>query len=184
MSNDSDSFEEIAMPHLGTVYRAAVAMCGNRDDAEDLTQTTFLKAFERFESFEKDTNCKAWLLSILRNKWIDLMRHRSTIGQVLQIDESIIASQEQNDEIKYSNCEDLLANFSDEQIIKALRSLPAEQRFPLFLVDVEQLSHEDVAEIMDMPVGTVKSRISRARAILRIKLFSHAKEMGFTGGER
>ncbi len=184
MNNGADSFEEIAMPCLDTVYRAAIAMCGDRDDAEDLTQATFLKAFERFESFEKGTNCKAWLLSILRNKWIDLMRHRNTAGQILQIDENMVAGQEKSNEIKYSNCEDLLANFSDEQIIKALRSLPAEQRFPLFLVDVEQLSHKDVAEIMGVPVGTVKSRTSRARAILRTKLFTHAKEMGFTGGER
>ena len=184
MSDCIDDFEEIAIPHLSTVYRVAVAMCGNSHDAEDLTQATFSKAFERFESFEKNTNCKAWLLSILRHKWIDLMRHRNAIGQVLQIDENIIAGREQNDEIKYSNCEDLLENFSDEQIIKALKSLPAEQRFPLFLVDVEQLSHKDVAEILDIPVGTVKSRASRARAVLRMKLFSHAKEMGFTGGER
>jgi len=184
LDNGNDSFEEIAMPHLNTVYRAAVAMCGERSDAEDLAQATFLKAFERFESFRKGTNCKAWLLSILRNKWIDLMRHRSTVGQVLQIDESIIAGREQNDEIKYSNCKDLLENFSDEQIIKALKSLPDQQRFPLFLVDVEQLSHEEVAQIMDMPVGTVKSRTSRARAILRTRLFSHAKEMGFAGGEK
>lgn len=184
MDNGANSFEEIAMPHLNTVYRAAVAMCGDHSDAEDLTQVTFLKAFERFGSFEKGTNCKAWLLSILRNKWIDLMRHRGTVGQVLQIDESLIAGQKQNDEIKYSNSEDLLANFSDDQIIKALKSLPAEQRFPLFLVDVEQLSHADVAEIMDMPVGTVKSRTSRARAVLKQKLLSYAKEMGFTGGEK
>ena len=112
------------------------------------------------------------------------MRLRNTVGQVLQIDESIIAGREQNDEIKYSNCKDLLENFSDEQIIKALKSLPDQQRFPLFLVDVEQLSHEEVAEIMGVPVGTVKSRTSRARAILRTRLFSHAKEMGFAGGEK
>ncbi|MHC4396729.1 MAG: RNA polymerase sigma factor [Planctomycetota bacterium] len=184
MKNDTDSFEEIAMPHLDTVYRAAVAMCSNRDDAEDLTQTTFLKAFEQFATYKKGTNCKAWLLSILRNKWIDMMRHKNSVGQVLQLDESIIVDQKQNNEIKYSNCEDLLANFSDEQIIKVLKSLPAEQRFALFLVDVEQLSHEDVAEIVNAPIGTVKSRKSRARATLRTKLFSYAKEMGFTGGQR
>ena len=184
MNDGTDSFEEIAMPHLDSVYRAAIAMCGDHDDAEDLTQTTFLKAFERFESFKKDTNCKAWLLSILRNKWIDMVRHRSAAGQVLQIDESIIASQEQNDEIRYSNCEDLLENFSDEQIISTLRSLPDEQRLTLFLTDVEQLRQEDVAEIMDVPVGTVKSRTSRARKILKTKLFSYAKEMGFIRSER
>jgi RNA polymerase sigma-70 factor (ECF subfamily) len=184
LKDNAGSFEEIVMPHLGTVYRAAIAMCGNREDAEDLAQATFLKAFERFETFKKGTNCKAWLLSILRNKWIDLIRHRSTIGQVVQIDENLIVRQEQIDELNYSNCEDLLANFSDGQVIKALRSLPDEQRLILFLIDVEQLRQEDVAEIMDVPVGTVKSRTSRARAILKTRLFSYAKEMGFIGGER
>ncbi|MHC4639388.1 MAG: sigma-70 family RNA polymerase sigma factor [Planctomycetota bacterium] len=184
MKDSTDSFIEIAMPHLDVVYRTAFAMCSSRDDAEDLTQATFLKAFESFRSFSKGTNCKAWLLSILRNKWIDLVRHRNVVGQVSQIDENIIAAKEQNEEIRYSNCEDLLENFSDEQIIKALRTLPAEKRFALFLVDVEQLSHEEAADIMNVPVGTIKSRTSRARAVLRTILFSHAKEMGFTGGER
>ena len=145
---------------------------------------TFFNCFERFESFSKGTNCKAWLLRILRNKWIDLLRHRGIVGQVLQIDESVISGREQRDGIKYSNCDDLLENFSDEQIIKALKSLPPQQRFPLFLVDVERLSHEEAAEIMDVPVGTIKSRTSRARTILKQKLFSHAKEMGLAGGEK
>ncbi len=181
---DESGFESIAMPHLDVVYRAAVALCRNRKDAEDLAQATFLKAFERFESFKMGTNCKAWLLSILRNKWIDLVRHKSVVGQVLQFDENIVAEQGQNEQVVWSNCEDLLANFSDEQMIMALRELPDEQRLTLFLIDVEQLSQEDVAEIMDVPVGTVKSRTSRARAILKTKLFSYAKEMGFIRGER
>jgi RNA polymerase sigma-70 factor, ECF subfamily len=183
LKNDIESFEEIGMPHLDSVYRVAFALCRNRDDAEDLTQGTFLRAFERFNTFKKNTNCKAWLLRIMRNRWIDLMRHRGAAGQVLQIDENIIADEKQ-DEIEYTNCEDLLTNFSDEQVIKALKSLPGEQRFALFLVDVEQLSHEEVAEITNVPIGTIKSRTSRARTILKRRLFSHAKEMGFTGNRK
>lgn len=181
---DKGEFESIAMVHLDAVYRVAVALCSDRVDAEDLVQVTFLNAFERFESFRKGTNCKAWLLTILRNKWIDQIRHRSTIVEVSPIQENIAARQIRNEEIGWSNCEDLLENFSDEQVIKALRELPDEQRLTLFLVDVEQFSQEEVAKIMDIPIGTVKSRTSRARARLKIRLFSHAKEMGFITGEK
>jgi len=184
LTKKSSDFEEVAMPHLDTVYRAAIAMCSDIETAEDLTQSTMLKAFERFDTFSKGTNCKAWLLSILRNKWIDMIRHKNIRGQVLPLDENIVADRKPEDEIKYSNCEDLLENFSDEQVIEVLKSLPAEQRFTLFLVDVEQLNHQEAAEIMNIAVGTVKSRTSRARTILKKRLFSHAKKMGFTGGKR
>ena len=81
-------------------------------------------------------------------------------------------------------CQDLLENFSDEQVVRALKELPDEKRLTLFLIDVEQLSQEEVAEIMDVAVGTVKSRTSRARVVLKEKLLSYAKEMGFLGSER
>ncbi len=178
---DRSKFESMALAHLDAVYRAAVALCGNYQDAQDLVQATFLKAFERFESFERGRNCRAWLLTILRNKWIDQVRRKRVIGKVLPIEEDMIAEPQQNRETAWSNSRDLLENFSDEQVIKALQELPDEQRLPLFLIDVEQLSQMDVAEIMGVPVGTVKSRTSRARAMLKKKLLSHAKEMGFAG---
>ncbi len=115
--------------------------------------------------------------------WIDQIRHQNYIGHILPLEEDLIADEKQ-DEIVYTNCDDLLANFSDEEVIKALKSLPDEQRFALFLVDVEQLSHKEVSEIMNIAVGTVKSRTSRARAALKKRLYSHAKEMGFTRGEK
>ena len=183
MKNDIDSFEEVALPCFDSVYRAAVVLCRNREAAEDLTQSTFLRAFERFDKFRKGTNCKAWLLSIMRNIWIDQIRHESLAGQVLPLDEGMIAD-EQPDEIRYTDSEDILANFSDEEIIKALKSLPDDQRFALFLSDVEQLSQKEVAEIMNIAIGTVKSRTSRARAALKKRLFAHAKKMGFTRGEK
>jgi RNA polymerase sigma-70 factor (ECF subfamily) len=183
LKKDIESFEEIALPHFNSVYRAAVVLCKNRDTAEDLTQATFLRAFERFDKFRKGTNCKAWLLSIMRNMWIDRIRHESSVGQFLPLNEDMVADEKQ-DEIKYTDSTDLLANFSDEEIIKALKNLPDEQRFALFLTDVEQLSQKEAAEIMNIAIGTVKSRTSRARAELKKKLYSHAKKMGFTGGEK
>lgn len=176
-------FESIAVVHLDAVYRAAFALCGSCEDAEDLAQAAFLRAFERFGSFKKGTNCRAWLLAILRNKWIDQIRRRKVAGQVSSIEEERIASVEQNEGTKWSDCRDLLENFSDEQVIKAMKTLPDEQRLTLFLSDVEQLSQDEVAEIMGVPVGTVKSRTSRARTQLKRKLLSYAKEMGFAGGQ-
>ena len=184
MSVNSESFEEIALPHLDTVYRAAVAICGRQREAEDLVQDTFLKAFERFELFEKGTNCKAWLLQILRNTWIDRLRHQKVVGPVIPLEEEIADRASGDGELKWSNAEDLIENFSDEQIIKALSKLPEDQRLTLFLTDVEQLSQKEVARITGVAVGTVKSRTSRARAELKNELSSYAKQMGFIGGEK
>jgi RNA polymerase sigma-70 factor (ECF subfamily) len=88
------------------------------------------------------------------------------------------------EETTWTDCTDLLDNFSDPQIISALGKLPDDNRLTLFLVDVEQMSHEEVARIMDVAPGTVKSRTSRARAALKEQLRAHAKEMGFDGGKK
>jgi RNA polymerase sigma-70 factor (ECF subfamily) len=172
------------LPHLDSVYRAAVAVCGRTDEAEDLTQTTFLKAFERFDMFKPGTNCKAWLFQIMRNLWIDRLRHKSIAGTTVSIDEELLDPKPQGSMTAWSDAHDLLENFSDEQVIHALKCLPEEQRLTLYLTDVEQLSQEEVAEITGTAVGTVKSRTSRARNELRNHLLAYATEMGFTGRRR
>ncbi len=184
MSIKSESFEEIALPHLNAVYRAAVAICGHQREVNDLVQDTFLRAIEGFELFEQGTNCKAWLLQILRNTWIDRLRHRKIVGRIMPLDEEILTETSKDHETIWSNAEDLIENFSDEQIIKALSGLPQDQRLTLFLTDVEQLSQKEVAQITGVEVGTVKSRVSRARMKLKNKLSSYAKQMGFIGGEK
>lgn len=177
-------FEDIAMVHLDAVYRGAYALCAKADTAEDLVQTTFLKAFERFESFQSGTNCKAWLMQILRNVWIDRLRHNKFTAQQMPFDEELIADEPHEDKAVWSNAEDILENFSDEQVIRALQELPAHQRLTLFLADVEGFSQDEVARITGVAVGTVKSRTSRARAQLKKKLTSYANEMGLTGSQR
>jgi len=86
----SKRFEQIALPHLDSVYRAAVAVCGRSDEAEDLTQATFVKALERFHTLTPGTNCKAWLFQIMRNHWIDRLRRKKTRGQVVPIKEDLL----------------------------------------------------------------------------------------------
>ena len=155
-----------------------MALCGRQADAEDLTQTTFVKALERFDSFRSGTNCRAWLMRILRNTWIDDLRRKKTAGPQLPVDETLLAQPPHPEQTAWTDATDILENFSDEDVIGAMKQLPDEQRLTLFLVDVEQFSHEEVAEITDVAVGTVKSRSSRARSMLRARLLAHAKDLG------
>ncbi len=178
-----ERFEETALPHLNSVYRAAVAVCRRSVEAEDLTQMTFIRALEHFDTLQPGTNCRAWLFRIMRNLWIDQLRHKKLAGNVVPIDEDLVATPQTGQPV-WSDAEDLLENFSDEQVIDALRRLPEDQRLTLFLVDVEHLSQQEVAEITGVAVGTVKSRTSRARNQLKSQLLSYAKEMGFTGRNR
>ena len=176
---DRSEFENTATPYIDAVYRTALALCGRQEKAEDLTQETFAKALERFGSFQIGTNCKAWLLRILRNTWIDELRHRKIAGPQLPVNEAALPEPEHAEETVWANAADILENFTDEDVIRAMKQLPDEQRLTVFLVDVEQLSHEEVAEITDVAVGTVKSRSSRGRSALRRTLLAHAKDLGF-----
>ncbi len=178
MANISE-FENTATPYVDAVYRTAFALSGRQEKAEDLTQDTFAKALERFDSFRLGTNCKAWLLRILRNTWIDELRHMRVVGPQVAINEAILPAPEHAEKTVWTSAADILDNFSDEEVIRAMRQLPDEQRLTAFLIDVEQLSHEEVAEITDVAVGTVKSRTSRARAALRQMLLAHARDLGF-----
>jgi RNA polymerase sigma-70 factor, ECF subfamily len=180
---DRARFETLALPHLDALYRAAWALSGRRQDCEELVQVTLLKAIERFDSFAEGTNCRAWLLRILRNTWFDTLRHRKVVGPTVAADDLQLADPAPpgDDETAWHNPQDLLDNFGDEQIITALRELPDDQRLTLYLVDVERLSHEETAEIMNVAVGTVKSRTSRARETLRERLEAHARDLGFIG---
>ena len=178
---DTADFEKIALPHLKAVYRAAYALCGQVNRSEDLVQTTFLKAFERFGSYRPGSNCRAWLLRILRNTWIDQLRHRKVVGPTVSVEETLLAQPDAPQETKWSNAEDILENFSDAQVIRALARLPEDQRLTLYLTDVEELSQDEIAQITGVAVGTVKSRASRARRMLKDVLEEHARELGLTG---
>jgi RNA polymerase sigma-70 factor (ECF subfamily) len=172
-------FEQTALPHLDAVYRAAYALCGQRAQAEDLAQTAFLKALQQFASFTPGTNCKAWLVQIVRNTWFDELRRRKVLGTVLPVEEQVVAEPERPVATVWSNAEDLLENFSDEEVLEALADLSPDQRLTLFLVDVEEFDQDQVAEITGVAVGTVKSRACRARAALKIRLAEYARDKGW-----
>jgi RNA polymerase sigma-70 factor (ECF subfamily) len=172
-------FENRALPHLDAVYRAALAICGRRDRADDLVQATFAKALAGFASYEDGTNCKAWLLQILRRTWLDELRHERVVGPTVPVETLSLPAEDSYEEPLWANPVALLESFSDEQVIAALLELPGDQRMSLFLTEVAGLSGNEAAEIMDVPVGTIKSRTCRARAAMRRALAAHAKDLGF-----
>ena len=174
-------FEKVAMPHLDAVVRAALALCGNRDQADDLAQTTFLKAFEKFRTFTPGTSCKAWLMRILRNTWIDQLRRDRLARQTPLTEENLPAGPDSSRQSVWSDPREILDGFSDEQVIQALMKLPEDQRLCLLLGDVEGLSQQEVADVMGTVLGTVKSRTSRARAALKQSLAAYAEDLGITG---
>jgi RNA polymerase sigma-70 factor (ECF subfamily) len=119
-------------------------------------------------------------MTIMRNTWIDQLRRRKVVGTTVSLEEDLLPAQEQSSDVG-EGLENILERFSDQQVINVLMELPEQQRLALFLSDVESMDQNEVAEVLDIPVGTVKSRVSRARAVLREKLEAHARDMGFLG---
>jgi RNA polymerase sigma-70 factor (ECF subfamily) len=163
-----EEFEQAATPHLPGIYRAALAMFGNPAEAEDLTQEVFVEAWRSFHRFEPGTNCRAWLFKILsfkaghhRRKWFRRRKDAS-------VDEVI----ENTTQAPTPIPEDL----RDEDVLAALARVPDAFRDILILADVQEFSYKEIAEIQEVPIGTVMSRLSRARAHLRRAL----AEVGIT----
>ncbi|MCX6175689.1 MAG: sigma-70 family RNA polymerase sigma factor [Ignavibacteriales bacterium] len=174
-------FEKEAVPHLDAVYNFALRMTGDEDDADDLVQETYLKAFRFFDKFEKGTNCKAWLFRILKNSFIN--DYRKTTKEQNKVDYDDIQNFYENikaDEVETQHYEkDAFANLLDDEISKAISELPEDFRTVVILSDIEGFTYEEIADFVDIPVGTVRSRLHRARKMLYVQLFDYAKDKGF-----
>ncbi len=186
-------FEELAMPHVDSLYNMALRMSTNKEDAEDLVQETYLKAYRFFDTFQKGTNVKAWLFKILRNTFINKYRKAiSSPSEVLYEDIELVNSYVSNNnepdtresidtlKSKVESLDDILG----DDIKNAIDSLPIEYREAIIYSDIEELTYKDIAEIINVPIGTVKSRINRARSLLRKNLWNYAKERGFVKREK
>jgi RNA polymerase sigma-70 factor (ECF subfamily) len=177
-------FEQVALPHLDAVYTAALRLSRNQDDAKDLLQETILRAYRFFDQFTKGTNCRAWLLTILyntfRNGYRRAMREQpatSTEDFELRLEaQSLLA------DAAHTDPEQMLSGrMLGHQLETALDTLPPEFREALLLIDVQELNYREAAEVLDIPVGTVKSRVSRGRALMREALTRLAQAQGKTG---
>jgi RNA polymerase sigma-70 factor (ECF subfamily) len=174
----ASSFEREALPHLDTLYRVALRLGGEESRAQDLVQDTMLKAFRAWHQFRPGTNARAWLLTILRNTFINEYRRqkREPIPVDIDLVEPYIvrpAGPDTDPEGAF------FSKIVDARVLEAVRSLPDEFRDALILSDMEGLSYAEVAESLEVPIGTVKSRLFRARRLLQKQLYDHAVEMGY-----
>jgi RNA polymerase sigma-70 factor (ECF subfamily) len=174
-------FEQQTLPHMEVLYNYALRMTGNKEDAKDLLQETFLKAFRFWDKFEQGTNLRAWLFRIMKNTYINLYRKESKEPDKVDYEEiegyyNLIRDQNSDDNDLQ---EKIFGQLLDDDVSKALESLPEEFRTVVILCDIEGLAYEEIAEFLQIPVGTVRSRLHRGRKLLYAKLYDYAKDRGF-----
>ncbi len=174
-------FDGEFMPHIDSMYNFAYRLTYDEDDAKDLVQDTFLKSYRFINSFQKGTNAKAWLFRILKNSFINDFRKKSK--QPSKVDyqevENFYNSDKTNTEITTDLRVDTVKNMMGDEISNALNALAVDFRTVIILCDLEGFTYEEMAKILDIPIGTVRSRLHRARALLKEKLQSYAKSMGY-----
>jgi RNA polymerase sigma-70 factor (ECF subfamily) len=173
-------FENEAIPHIDALKSFALKMTNDPEEADDLVQDTMLKAFRFFDKFEKGTNCKAWLFQIMKNSFINNYRKVSKEPNKVDYDDiQNFYETVKPDDVKSQHFEgDAFSDVLDDEIIDALSKLPNDFRTIVFLSDIEGYTYEEIADFMDCPIGTVRSRLHRARKMLYSMLYSYASEKG------
>jgi len=174
-------FEQEALPHMDALYNFALRMTGDGDDANDLVQDTFLKAFRFFDKFEKGTNCKAWLFRIMKNTFINSYRKKTKepdkvdYEDVEKFYETVKPSSTDSAHLE----KEIYDNLLDDEITSAIALLPDDFKTVIILSDIEGFTYDEIADFVDCPVGTVRSRLHRARKMLFAKLYKYANEKGY-----
>lgn len=177
-------FEREALPHLDALYGLALRLTGG-DEArsEDLVQDAILKAWRNWDRFELGTNCRAWLMTILRNTFINEFRRDKSRPNPVEFEE--VAERPPGESLPGESLFEadpegrIFERIIDREVIEAIQGLPDDFRVPVVLADVEGLSYQEIADLLEIPVGTVKSRLFRARKRLQEELYAYAVEMGF-----
>lgn len=174
-------FELEAMPHMNLLHNYAYKMSFNQLDADDLLQETYLRAFRFFHKFEKGTNCKAWLFRIMKNLFINKYRKNQKepgkvdYGEVENFFDSIRSERMDSSDLQQK----VFSNLLDDDVTKALNSLQDDFKTVVILCDLEGLSYEEIADFVQCPIGTVRSRLHRGRKMLQEKLYDYAKQKGY-----
>jgi RNA polymerase sigma factor (sigma-70 family) len=174
-------FDGEFMPHIDSMYNFGYRLTFDEDDAKDLVQDTYLKAYRFINSFEQGTNAKAWLFRILKNSFINEYRKKSK--QPTKVDYQEVETYYNSDDVHYQSTSDLRAesvkDMLGDEISNALNSLAVDFRTVIILCDLEGFTYEEMAKILDIPIGTVRSRLHRARNLLKEKLQGYAQNMGY-----
>ena len=178
-------FEREAIPHMDILYNYALKMTGSPDDADDLVQETYLKAYRFWDKYEKGTNIRAWLFRIMKNSFINRYRKETREPDTVDYEDIqnfynvIRAESADPNDLQ----EKIFGGLLDDDVTRALESLPEDFRTVVILCDIEGLSYEEIAEFTECPIGTVRSRLHRGRKMLRAQLFEYAKKRGYVTKE-
>lgn len=179
-----EDFTNDAMQYAPQLFATALRMTRNRADAEDLVQETFLKGWRAFDSYQQGTNLRAWLFRIMTNTFINKYNSQQRRPQETELDEVeelfLFRRMGAFDQSKMNqSAEDqMLELFTDEEVKNAIESLPETFRIPVLLSDVEGFSYKEIAEMLEVPIGTVMSRLHRGRKAMQKMLYEYAKERG------
>ncbi len=176
-----EDFNNEIIPHLDALYNFALRLTTDPNHAEDLVQDTIVKAYRFFSSYEKGTNAKAWLLRILKNSYINNYRKKSKKPQEVDYDEvSTFYETVRAERTDTSDLEDkMYRELMDDDITNALEELPEDFRTVVLLCDVEGFTYEEIANMLDVPIGTIRSRLHRGRNLLKVQLMEYAQNRGF-----
>lgn len=183
-----ERFERDAMQYVDQLYAAALRMTRNPSDAEDLVQEAYTKAFSAFHQYKPGTNLKAWLYRILTNTYINLYRKRQRQPQQTNTDtvedwQMAQAAEHTSSGLRSAEAE-ALDHLPDNDVKHALQQIPEEFRLAVYFSDVEGFAYKEIAEILNIPIGTVMSRLHRGRKLLRGLLGDYARERGFNKGDK
>jgi RNA polymerase sigma factor (sigma-70 family) len=174
-------FNEEFLPHANALYNFAYRLVQEEDNANDLVQETFLKSFKYALSYEKGTNAKAWLFRILKNTFINDYRKKSK--EPSKVDYNEVESYYNSEDTEVEATTDLrtetVRDMMGDEITTALNSLDVDFRTIIILCDLEDFKYDEMAQILDIPIGTVRSRLHRARTLLKEKLSGYATKMGY-----
>jgi RNA polymerase sigma-70 factor (ECF subfamily) len=179
-----EDFTNDAMQYAPQLFATALRMTRNRADAEDLVQETFLKGWRAFDSYQQGTNLRAWLFRIMTNTFINKYNSQQRRPQETELDEVeelyLFRRMGAFDQSKMTHSaeDQMLELFTDEEVKNAIEELPETFRIPVLLSDVEGFSYKEIAEILDVPIGTVMSRLHRGRKAMQKMLYEYAKERG------
>jgi RNA polymerase sigma-70 factor (ECF subfamily) len=170
------------MQYAPQLYSAAMRMTRNRSDAEDLVQEAYLRAYRGYGSFEEGTNLRAWLFRILTNTYINTYRakqRRPQETELNEVEDLYMYRRISGVDVAARSAEDTLFDlFTDDEVKAALENLPESFRMPVLLADVEDFSYKEIAEMLDIPMGTVMSRLHRGRKAMQKALIDFATERG------
>ena len=174
-------FEKEFMPQIDSLYTFAYHLTYNEDDANDLVQETYLKAYRFIGKYIEGTNAKAWLFKILKNAFINQYRRKSK--QPTKVDYEEIINFHNEEDTNYSGYmdlrEEMFQGMMGDEVTNAINALPVDFRVVILLCDIEGFTYEEISKIIDIPIGTVRSRLHRARNMLKEKLQEYAKSLGY-----